>query len=552
MKNIVLNKFKIINFKIALQVVSSKNLRVKFDTCHHDDAVTCLLRVRDTTIASGSKDKTISIVDISGRKKPAMIDSFHADVRCLAVNHAHSLLVAGCLCDVYICDVVKRKVLLRFTAHGDIVNSISFVSEDENQKSQLLVSASADESLRTWRLTLNGSKIRYEMAARLTGMAVNVDHLVTQGSLIVSASSELQYIKLWDAVPRFDHGTPMYMDDGSVPPSWTSDGHYVVTQDSDLQNMVMHNMFQNGQIVRTIEGHERQLTCFSVTADDEYVISGGVDKCIRMTHIDTGRVTDLAVDCEVMYLSSHPCKPLAAATLNGNSVVLIGLKEHDVTKVIQSPLAGDKESVTAFLLNDSLVIGTSEGRVIVQPLTAHAPATLSIVLDHKPVRCVASSKDGRKMAAAAEGKTTIAVWESDKNAERLSINAASRYFITCVGVSEDGDYVIAGTKTRQVVVWDSDVGTPLTVIYVYSAVTALSLRDDVITVGTRMGFLGRYRLHKPSLSVEPHCADAMTLCNGEHKKQDGGRGIARTSLSDPQLNRAKLRNYSRSVSCAIL
>lgn len=201
----------------------------------HKHPILCMsLSPNGEQIALGSWDASITMWNIATGKRELYIDFENSSPYSLSFTPDGLYLVTGRLdksLELYEPD--SKKLVRNFVGHSDIVSSISFGPEKYK-----MLSASWDGSARIWDVTTGILLQKFKTANVLHAAIFTPD-----GKKVITAGDD-RIIRIWDV--------------------------------------------QSGKTIKTLEGHQAQITSLQITSDGKSLLSYSVDGVIKCWNLDKG------------------------------------------------------------------------------------------------------------------------------------------------------------------------------------------------------------------------------------------------------------------------
>ncbi|NEO87278.1 MAG: protein kinase [Spirulina sp. SIO3F2] len=295
--------------------------------------------------------------------------------------------------------------------HTSFINDLA-VSPD----SQLLISASADKTIKIWQLNTG------ELKQTLSGHTSFVNRLLISpdGSYLLSASAD-KTIKVWDLTTGQLHrtleGHTSFVDELLLSP----DGQQLISSGADKTIRVWD--WQQGKLTHTLKGHTGFINVVAIAPDGETLISGSADHTIKIWSLRTG---------------------MERLTLEGHSSF--------VNSLVVSPDG------------QWLVSGSADKTIRIWQL---ATGELEHVLDAHTnfVNDLAISPDGQWLVSASADKT-VCIWQLATGELRQTLTQHQGY-VNRVQISQDGQTLISGSADQTIRLWDLETGAERQVLRGY-------------------------------------------------------------------------------------
>jgi RNA polymerase sigma factor (sigma-70 family) len=226
----------------------------------HGDAVTCLALSPDgTLLATGGRDKTVQLIELSSEKRTTLTGHSGA-VHAVAFSADGTRLASGGDDKtVKVWEASSGKEVMAFEGHEDTVRSLAFARDGRS-----LASGADDRTVRLWYMDKQTKPVT------LKGHQAGV-RAVAFSSILASAGDD-GAVLLWQpgqsTAPRALHG--------HIGPvlslSFTSDGQTLVSGGQDRTLIVWDTA--TGQIRQKLNGHKAPVTAVAVHPQVADIVSG--------------------------------------------------------------------------------------------------------------------------------------------------------------------------------------------------------------------------------------------------------------------------------------
>lgn len=199
-------------------------------------------------LAVGDSEGYLHIWNIGQDKKELDLETNAGAISSIAFNpDLGSIAIAGDEEDIYIVSLINGKVTAQLEGHGEPVNSLAYTPNGQH-----LVSAGSDLSIRWWDVnTQKEKKALTESTDKLLCMALSED-----GGLVA-----LSIVDVLIDLRR--------------------------NRRTDERHVKIRNTV-TGEEVRSLDGHEKDITTLSFHPDKRFLASGSVDKTVRIWDIQKG------------------------------------------------------------------------------------------------------------------------------------------------------------------------------------------------------------------------------------------------------------------------
>jgi len=292
------------------QPVSQKSLEMKSSGDGIDRDITSIdINRNGSLIAVGSFFKTISIYDRNGIPKYSL-DGHDSSVFVVKFNPSGSLLCTGSAdhsCIVW--DPSKGALIRRFSFHRDTILDIAWKNDI------CFASASADHKI--YIQTVTGSTVRLDgHTDQVTSLAWN-----SNGTLILSGSAD-RSIRLWR-----DDGSCIFVFQGHngviSTVRWQPKCQHVFASASldgtlRLWNVISHTCYS------ILKEHTNEIVTMGFSPTGEYIASGGVDSRVVISRVHDGALmVCIQGNSEVIDLCWDPKGRILTSCFEDSTVALI-------------------------------------------------------------------------------------------------------------------------------------------------------------------------------------------------------------------------------------
>jgi WD40 repeat protein len=186
-------------------------------------------------------------------------------------------------------------------------------------------------------------------------------------------------------------------------------------------------------VVKTLDGHERQVASLTFSPDGRTLVSAGEDYSIRIWSLPQG--TSRVIKTGGL-ASSKVERGARISTYSG----------HSVHEVAFSP----RERVFASAARDGVTLWNADTAAKIRTLTGH---------DWPGVETIAFSADATKLVSGG-GDKTLRVYDV-KSGKSLAVMKGHDLGVSAVAISRDGTRVLSGSGDKSLRLWDPSSGKHL-------------------------------------------------------------------------------------------
>ncbi|GLW89636.1 hypothetical protein Aglo03_04520 [Actinokineospora globicatena] len=442
---------------------------LRTDVERHAQAVSGVAFTPDGTLVSASQDQTLSLWRGDDRGRTATLRGHHTWIRALAVNSAGTLAATGG--DdrrVVLWDLRARTVLREFTGSGDIVRVLEF-SPDGG----LLAGAGNDLQVRLWDVPSG------RLVATLTGHTASVAGLAfSPDGATLASSADDRTIRLWDVTRHTPVATLTGHTNGVRAVEFSPDGHTLASTGDDTTVALWDVPTRTRTAV--LADHTLAVYTLAFSADGRTLVSAGSDAVIRLwdTTLRTPRGRLAGHRLNLYSVAFSPTEPnlLAVGGENGR----ISLWDTAVAPIANGSTVND----VAFTPDGRRLATAGVGGTTLWDMASHTPARRLAEPDGV-VNSVVPGTDGTVVSGvesahdpydpAANG---VVVWHPR---EPLAGHGAA---VVDVATSPDGRTAASASIDHTAILWDVPTRTRLATFDVGAVVTGVAFSPNGQTLAT--------------------------------------------------------------------
>lgn len=230
------------------------------------------------TLASGSRDKTISIWRLPDGNLLANLSANVASVWSLAMTKSANLIASASFQEIRLWQYPQSRLFKVLKGHQREVEKV-IISDDNS----LLISVGGkkDNTIKVWSLPSG------ELQATLEGHQDGIwDVILTSDNHTLITASQDHTVKLWSLDDNMEIGTLNDHQDKVWCLGITPDNKTLVTGSDDRTAKVWS--LATRKLNHTLEGHGGGIFCLTISGDGELLATGSQDHTVRLWSLKNG------------------------------------------------------------------------------------------------------------------------------------------------------------------------------------------------------------------------------------------------------------------------
>jgi WD40 repeat protein len=444
----------------------------------HSGAVSQIAFAPDGTLVSAGRDKTLALWDTAHRRRLASLPGHDTWLRAMAVSPDGKLFATGGDDkQLMLWDATTRRPIATLGGHSDTIREIVFSPD-----SRVMASASNDGTARLWDV------VQRAPIATLTGHTDQVSTVAfsPDGKTVASAGYD-RTVQLWDVASR--SRVAVLTDHKEAPRAldFSPDGTMLASAGGD--KVVMLWDVASRTRVASLVGHvEEAVIAVKFSPDGRTLASAGNDLVVRLWDVTSRslRANLIGHQSSIYTLTFSPTAPhvLASAGEDGK-ILLWNDTQSQMTSTPGSPVHD-----LAYAPDGRTIAAAGPGNTTLWDIASRAPRRVVNIGD-RLVNAVAFRADGRLVVSANEAPrhalglpgNNLALWDPASPAAPTELSGHTKT-VTDVALSPDGKMAATASVDKSVILWDVERRTQVGTLDVGAVTTGVAFSPDGRTIAT--------------------------------------------------------------------
>ncbi|MGK7878988.1 MAG: pentapeptide repeat-containing protein [Crocosphaera sp.] len=405
-------------------------------------------------LASNGINSSIYLWDVETRSLLKTLEGHTTPIKSLAFSPDGKKLASGGGYNneiVIVWDVATGNKQYTLIGHSKTVNYLAFSPDG-----QILASCQSSynqSSIYLWDIATGNLLRKLE---QFSHSIESLDFDVNGQSLLVLTNNDLKKIDLTGQYLSFLPGHTDYVRSVAI----SADGKSLVS--GSLDKTIRLWDLGTGEEIKVLTGHTSSVNSVAISADGQSLVSGSLDKTIRLWDLGTGK--------EIKVFTGHTSSVNSVAiSADGQSLVsgsddkTIRLWDIGTGKEI-NVFTGHKSLVYSVAISadgQSLVSGSLDKTIRLWDIVTGKE--INVFTGHTDyVRSVAVSPDGQSLVSGSDDKT-IRLWDIATGKE-INVLTGHTDYVRSVAISPDGQFLVSGSDDKTIRLWDIATGKEIKVI----------------------------------------------------------------------------------------
>ncbi|CDF37477.1 WD40-repeat containing protein [Chondrus crispus] len=214
------------------------------------------------------------------------------------------------------------------------------------------------------------------------------------------------------------------------------------------------------KVLRSFRGHRSRVACVAMSGNGRRVVSGSLDKSVRVWDLETGAQVGDALVGQMGPVSSVAMSGDGRRVVSGSLDWIVRMWDVETGAHVGDALVGHTDGVFGVAMNRDgrrVVSGSADESVRVWDVETGAQIGDALVGHTDLVWSVAMSGDGRRVVSGSEDKS-VRVWDVETGAQVGDALVGHTGPVHSVAISGDRRRVVSGSAGECVRVWDVETG----------------------------------------------------------------------------------------------
>nr|XP_011462732.1 PREDICTED: putative E3 ubiquitin-protein ligase LIN-1 isoform X3 [Fragaria vesca subsp. vesca] len=245
---------------------------------------------------------------------------------------------------------------------------------------------------------------------------------------------------------------------------------------------------QSATLVWDMKEHKKALTCFSLLESRDSLISGSLDKTIRVW-----QVVHKKMECIEVIETKQPIRHLNTC---GDMIFAItrgqGIKVFDASRKVKENCMNKRVKCMA-VVQGKIYAGCKDSSIQELSTTSNRAQEIKAAakfwnLQRRPINAVVTYKDWLYSASSIVEGSNLKEWKRHRTPQ-MSLKTGKREKVMAMGITEDFIYLNCSSSTNSIQIWLRGTQQKVGRISAGSRITSILTANDIILCGTEAGLI---------------------------------------------------------------
>ncbi|XP_024194491.1 putative E3 ubiquitin-protein ligase LIN-1 isoform X1 [Rosa chinensis] len=245
---------------------------------------------------------------------------------------------------------------------------------------------------------------------------------------------------------------------------------------------------QSATLVWDMKEHKKAVTCFSLLESRDSLISGSLDKTIRVWQVVRKKLECIEViETKEPIRHLNTCGDMIFAITRGH-----GIKVIDASRKVKDNCTNKKVKCMA-VVQGKIYAGCKDSSIQELSTTSNRAQEIKAAskfwrLQRRPINAVVTYKDWLYSASSIVQGSNLKEWKRHGRPQ-MSLKTGKREKVTAMGITEDFIYLNCNSSTNSIQIWLRGTQQKVGRISAGSRITSILTANDIILCGTETGLI---------------------------------------------------------------